>query len=325
MEEKVRRSWLIVPASNEARISQAHLAGSDVVVLDLAEGVADQDKPAARQRVASAIDQVKAGGAEVFVQVDPELLYADLRACVWPGLTGVIIARLESPSQISEAVELLDQLEGERGILPGSLEIVASLETAQGNQQAFDIATSSRRTWGLTLGRADLVMDLRPEPSGEIHLMQYLMQRLVIVAVAADRTPLGAWWRAPDRGLLATPDNTYQAAVRGRAIGFKGSFCLREDQVGPLNRGFTPAQEELDNAHLLLTTYNEVVARGGFDTLTVSPTDLHRTGDSGGQSDRIIDRGTAAQAQRLIHWSEICEARDQAKTAALEGRPLPAP
>ena len=325
MEEKVRRSWLIVPASNEARISQAHMAGSDVVVLDLAEAVADQDKPAARQRVASAVDEVKAGGAEVFVQVDPELLYADLAACVWPGLTGVIIARLESTSQISEADEMLDQLEGERGILPGSLEIVASLETARGNQQAYDIATASRRTWGLTLSRADLVMDLRPEPSEEIHLMQYLMQRLVIVAVAAGRTPLGAWWRAPDRGLLATPENTYQAAVRGRAIGFKGSFCLRDDQVGPLNQGFTPAQEELANARRLLTTYNEMVAREGFDTLTPGPPDLHRTGNAGGQADRIIDRGTAIQAQHLIHWAEVCGARDQAKDAVLEGRPLPTP
>jgi len=39
-------------------------------------------------------------------------------------------------------------------------------------------------------------MDLRPEPSGELHLMPYLMQRLITAANAAAVMPLGAWWRA---------------------------------------------------------------------------------------------------------------------------------
>jgi citrate lyase beta subunit len=79
-------------------------------------------------------------------------------------------------------------------------------------------------------------MDLRPEPSGEIHLLPYLMERLVIIARAIGVTPLGAWWRAPDRGLLATAENTLQAAKRGRAVGFKGAMCLRADQIDPLNK-----------------------------------------------------------------------------------------
>ena len=87
--------------------------------------------------------------------------------------------------------------------------------------------------------RADLVMDLRPEPDGEIHLLPYLMQRLVVIAGALGKTPLGAWWRAPDRGLLATPQNTFAAAQRGRAIGFRGALCLRPEQVDALNRAYT--------------------------------------------------------------------------------------
>jgi citrate lyase beta subunit len=82
-------------------------------------------------------------------------------------------------------------------------------------------------------------MDLRPEPDGEIHLMPCLMQRLIVIAGALGKAPLGAWWRAPDRGLLATPENTYRAARRGRALGFQGALCLSPDQVQPLQRAFT--------------------------------------------------------------------------------------
>lgn len=295
MGEKVRRSWLLVPMSKEERLEQAPQSKADVVVLDLVELVAERDKPLARERFPAALETVKAGGADVFAQVDVELLYADLHACVWPGLSGVMISRLESPRQVTEADRLLSQLEETRGLLPNTLDIVAALETARGNHHAYPISTASQRVWGLTLGRADLVMDLRPEPSGDIHLMPYLMQRLITVADATGTIPLGAWWRAPDRGLYATPDNTYQAALRGRAIGFTGSLGLLDNQVDPLNRGFTPTASDVACARDLLTAYDAATAQG-HAALKLD--------------NRIIDKGMADQARRLIALAEACAARD---------------
>ena len=236
--ERARRSWLLVPASKPHDIATAAKSGADVVVLDLVEFVAEKDKPAARRAVRGAIDGLRAGGAEVYAQVDPQFIDADVEAAAWPGLAGIVIARAETLEQVREAAAQLECFETEREISPGTLEIVAALETAKGNHAGDGILRASPRVWGATLGRADLVMDLRPEPTGEIHLMPYLMQRLVIVAGAAGVTPIGAWWRAPDRGLLATPDNTHAAARRGRAIGFKGAMCVRADQVNALNRAF---------------------------------------------------------------------------------------
>lgn len=308
--QKIRRSWLLVPASELELVRGAHRSGADVVLLDLTELVPEAKKSLARDTIEASIEQVKAGGAEVFVQVDPELIYADLVASVWPGLTGVVIARLESPQQMEEADQLLDRLEEERGILPNSLEIVGSLETAQGNHLGYEIATASPRIWGLGLGRADLVMDLRPEPSGEIHMMQYLMQRLITLANATGAVPVGAWWRHPDRGLLATPEDTYRAGFRGRSIGFKGSMCIIESQVGPLNQAFTPTDFEVSTAVSLLEAYREGVAQG---TGAVK------------WDDRVIDRGAAAQAQALVDLALSCAARDEAKLAAVEQRPVPTP
>jgi citrate lyase subunit beta/citryl-CoA lyase len=238
MSETIRRSWLVVPMSRADQIAQAPQCGADVIVLDLVELVAEEDKHSARENVEAAINTARASGAEVFAQIDPELHYADLHACVWPGLSGVVVSRAESRGQIVDVAALLTRLENGRGLLPNTLKIIAALETARGNHAAYDIAHASPRVSGLTLGRADLIMDLRPEPSGEIHLMPYLMQRLIIIAGSAGVTPIGAWWRAPDRGLLATPENTHHAAQRGRAIGFKGAMCLRANQVEPLNRAF---------------------------------------------------------------------------------------
>lgn len=238
MEPSQRRSWLLASLSHPDRIETLARCGADAIVLDLVEFVPEEAKHAARHEVVAAIATVRAAGAAAFTMVDPELAYADLHACVWPGLDGVVVSRVESAAQLREIDELISRLEHERGIPTGAVRIALALETARGNQDGYEIARASPRVSALTLGRADLIMDLRPEPDGEIHLMPYLMQRLVIIAGALGKTPLGAWWRAPDRGLLATPQNTYQAAQRGRAIGFKGTLCLHPDQIDPIHRAF---------------------------------------------------------------------------------------
>lgn len=309
--DEVRRSWLLVPMSNPERIASAHQAGPDVIVLDLVEFVAESDKPAAREKVAGSLNSVKAGGAEVFVQIEPALMLADLRAAAWPGLTGVVVSRAESAEQIAQIDAILSRLESERGLLPGSVEIVASLETAPGNHGGFEIATASSRISALTLGRADLIMDLRPEPSGEIHLMQYLMQRLVTIARAAGKTPLGAWWRHPDRGLLATPANTLAAAQRGRAIGFKGSFCVLDNQVAPLNEGFTPTDAEVASARAVRQAYSDATESGTIAAVS--------------QDGRILTADIARQHANVVALSDAIATREMFKTAAVEGRPLPVP
>lgn len=309
--DKVRRSWLIVPMSSPERIASAHQAGPDVIVLDLVEFVAESDKPAAREKVAESLSSAKAGGAEVFVQIEPALMLADLHAAIWPGVSGVVVSRAESADQIAQIEVTITVLEGERGLLPGSVEIAASLETAPGNHSGFEIATASPRISALTLGRADLIMDLRPEPSGEIHLMQYLMQRLVTIARAAGKTPLGAWWRHPDRGLLATPTNTLAAAGRGRAIGFMGSFCVRDNQVAPLNDGFTPTGAEVDAARSIQRAYLDATESGAIAAVS--------------HDGRILTADIARQYANVAALSDAIATREMFKTAAVEGRPVPVP
>ena len=309
--DKIRRSWLIVPMSNPERIAVAHQADADVIILDLVEFVAEADKPAARETIVGSLNTVKAGGAEAFVQIDPELMLADLRAAVRPGLNGVVVSRAESAEQIAQADAIISSLESERGLLPGSVEMVASLETAPGNHSGFEIATASPRVSALTLGRADLIMDLRPEPSGEIHLMQYLMQRLVTIAAAAGKTPLGAWWRHPDRGLLATPANTLAAAQRGRAIGFKGSFCVLDNQVGPLNKGFTPTAAEVEAARSIRQAYADATESGSIAAVS--------------HDGRILTADIVRQSANVLALSDAIATRETFKAAAVEGRPIPMP
>jgi citrate lyase subunit beta/citryl-CoA lyase len=256
--QRVRRSWLLIPGHRADLVPQADTFDADVIVFDLEDLVHDGRKPAARENVRSGIERARQGGAEVFVRCDLELLYADLQASVWRGLQGIILPKVTSVAQIREAEEILTHFESERGVMQAgllhevnefdeprrvdnSLEIHLSLENAAGNEAALELLESSRRIRSVSLGRADLVMDLRGEPSGELHLMPFLMQRLVVLANVAGVSPIGAWWQGNSRGMRASVADTERSARLGRLAGFKGAMCVQPEQVPALNRGFMPS------------------------------------------------------------------------------------
>ena len=238
MARTKRRSWLLVPPFEDA-VEEALGHGPDVVVLDMVELISPEARTQAVKGLAGVVERaVESRSAEVFLQVNVNRMPEELEAGIRPGVSGVVIPRLEWKAYVRRADALLRRLEQRRGIAAGSLQVVASLDTALGNHRAMELIQASTRVWGVSLGRADLTMDLRPAPDGEFHLLPYLMQRLIIMAGAAGVTPLGAWWRTPARGLMAPPRDTYEAAVRGKALGFRGSFCVEGEQAQALNRGF---------------------------------------------------------------------------------------
>ncbi|MBV9324434.1 MAG: hypothetical protein JO352_11655 [Chloroflexi bacterium] len=272
--QPVRRSWLLVPAHRLDLMERLDTFEADVVVLDLEDLVHDQRKPAARGNIREGIDRARRGGAEVFVRCDLELLYADLDASVWRGLQGIVLPKVTSVEQIREAAELLAHFEAERGVMQAgllheinefdeprtidnSLEIHLSLENAEGNQLAVQLIESSARIRSVSLGRADLVMDLRGEPNGELHLMPFLMQRLVIIAGMTEVMPVGAWWQATSRGTRDSPENSQRAARLGWSAGFKGGLCADPGQVAALNAGFTPAIAEAPEWHAACAARDE--------------------------------------------------------------------
>ena len=238
MTTSKRRSWLLVPPFEDA-VDDALGHGPDVLVVDMVELVPPEARAQAVKRLAGVVERaVAAGSAEVFLQVNVNRMSEELEAGIRPGVSGVVMPRLEWKAYVRQADFLLRRMEQRRGFASGSLQVVASLDTALGNHRAMELVQASPRIWGVSLGRTDLVMGLRPGPDAEFHLLPYLMQRLIIVAGAAGVTPLGACWRTPARGLMAPPTDTYEAAVRGKALGFRGSFCVEGEQARALNRGF---------------------------------------------------------------------------------------
>ena len=314
--EQVRRSWLIVPAHDTDALVEAAEASADVVVLDLQDTVHDSKKHHARENIRGAIGQMRGRGAEAFIRSDVELMHADLAASVWPGLSGVVLPGITSVDQVMEADRLLGRLEAERGVVrpppvgdvreaddprgpDQALEIHLCLDTGRGNWDAVDLIQASVRVKSISLGRADLVMDLREEPTGDLHLMPYLMQRLVIIAATTNVQPIGAWWRGTSRGLAASYDDTLEAAIAGRQTGFRGGLCMRSHQTAALNAGFTPSTTEVDRATSIISTVAQAQGDASLSAVV---------------NGEFIDLATIGIAKQILECAKACQARDESKS-----------
>jgi citrate lyase subunit beta/citryl-CoA lyase len=236
-----RRSWMIVPAHDAAAVMRTQEFKPDVVVLDLEYSVPPRCKELARSGLKTQVRSLGESQAEVFVRVDRDTRWADVDAAMHRGIRGIVFPGPEEPGEVIELAELITAKEKERGLDPGTTELVLMLESAKGFWNAAALAQASARVTALGVGRIDLTMRLGPVPQGEFRLYRFLMTRSVVAARMLAKQPLGAFWRPGSRGGVASAAITAKAARDGRLMGYTGCICATPEQVATVNDGYTPA------------------------------------------------------------------------------------
>ncbi len=236
-----RRSWMILPAHDSAAVMRYQEYEPDVVVLDLEYSVPPKSKEAARSGMGALINEIGDRQTEVFVRIDRETRWADARAAMHRGIRGIIFPGPDEPEEVAEVGELVAAMDKERGVDPGSTELVPMLESGKGFWNAAAIADASPRVTALGVGRIDLTMMLGPVPQGEFRLYRFLMSRTLVAARMLGKQPLGALWRPGSRGGVAAKEATAKAAREASLMGFTGCVCASPEQVAPANEGFAAA------------------------------------------------------------------------------------
>lgn len=238
MANNSRRSWAIVPAHDAAALTGAKDLNADIVVLDLEYSVPPKAKEAARAGLGAHIKQLADAQVNVFVRIDRDTRWADVRAAIHRGVKGIVFPGPDAPEEVAELCALITDMERARGVEPCTTELVLMLESAKGFWSAAAIADASPRITALGVGRVDLTMQLGPLPQNEFRLHRFLMTRALVAARMLGKQPLGAMWRPGSRGGVASRDHTAQAANEARLMGFTGCVCATPEQVAAVNAGF---------------------------------------------------------------------------------------
>jgi citrate lyase subunit beta / citryl-CoA lyase len=249
-----RRSVLYVPASNARALEKARTLPADSIIVDLEDAVAPAAKDDARARAVAAI-AAGFGGSEVVLRVngaDTPWGADDLRAAARAGADAVLLPKVETAAQVTDAEWLLVDAGA-----PETLRLWVMIETPRGVLAAPLVAAATPRLACVVAGTSDLVKDLgaRATP-GRLEVLPALGLLLLAARAnglaALDGVHLDL---ADDAGLEA-------ACRQGRDLGFDGKTLVHPRSIPIANRVFAPSAEEVADARRIIEAHAEAVRAG---------------------------------------------------------------
>lgn len=294
----VWRSMLFVPVTAERFVNGAARRGADAIILDLEDAVAASEKERARTLVPEAAKIVSQGGADVVVRLNRPLRMTvrDLEAVIGPGVQAVALPKAESAQHVELVAEIIDELEAERGMTPGTTKMLAMVETCSAFFHIAEIAKASPRLVALNLGAEDFATAAGMLPEAEGLFMP--KQMCVFAARAAGIMPMGFVGTVADFSDL---DGFRQTVRRSRHLGFMGASVIHPSQVPILNGEFRPGAGQVEHAQRVVAAYDKALAEG-VGAVTVDG--------------RMIDVPIVERAKVLLAREAQIAAREAKKQAA---------
>ncbi|EPX85232.1 HpcH/HpaI aldolase/citrate lyase family protein [Salipiger mucosus] len=280
------RSLLYVPGNNERFLGKAQSRGADALILDLEDSVPADRKQAARDMVAGALPELERGPSDLCLRVNGELLHlaGDLHLVAGRDLAAILLPKCEDAGKVRMVAEALDTLDpaGRTGIVP-------LIESPSGLHAAHAIAAAHPRVVALLLGSEDFAATCGIVPS-EATLLG-AKQQIVYAARAAGIAPLGLL----DSVAAYSGDGIGELAARSAAFGFSGATAVHPGAVAPLNRGFSPSEDDIAWAEEVVEAM-EAATREGRGAVSV-----------GG---RMIDKPILERARRTLARRRLAPTAD---------------
>ncbi len=243
------RTALFAPGIKERVMTKALESGADAVILDLEDSVPVSAKAEARALVAKAIDAAAAAShPAIYVRVNAAttgLLIDDLDAVARPGLDAILLSKAENVGDVQQAAAALERHESQRGMKPGSAEIILQIENALGVYNCFNLIKASPRVVATCFGSArdgDLQTDLGCSWSIEGTELLYARSKVLLDTRAAGSHiyPLdGVFADLNDEaGLIA--DSRLSAR-----LGYIGRTVIHPKQIAPVKNAYAVPEAEV--------------------------------------------------------------------------------
>lgn len=256
----MRRTMLFIPGNSPAMLINADIHQADAIILDLEDAVSPLEKDAARILVRNAIEHLKYRGTELIVRINPlgtDYIQEDLETIVPLSPSLIMPTKVAGSDDIKRVDAMITAIETAHGMAPGTVGLIPLLETAEGVENAFQIAKASPRVKAIFLGAEDLTSDLqaiRSKPSEEI---LWARGRMVMAA------------RAAGIDVYDTPftdvnddEGTEKDALFARSMGFTGKAAISPRHVPIINTVFSPSEKEILYAKEVLAVIEEAKRLG---------------------------------------------------------------
>lgn len=286
---KLRRTMMFMNAQKPALIKDAYIYGSDSIILDLEDAVAENQKDAARFSLYHALKNIDYGNTEVIVRInglDTPHWQEDIRVVVAGGADGIRIAKCESADDVRLVEKHVLAAEKEFGVEEGRTLLMAALESPKGIMNAYEIVTASDRLFGCAISGGDFRKSMHVQINrGGIEMLAARSQML-LAARAANVQCFDTMYPHID------DIEGFESEVRqNREMGFDGKSIVSPRQIRFVHETFAPTPKEIAYAEKLVRSFNEQ-ADSGVGVYTVDG--------------KMVDIPFFEDARRVIALAKAC-------------------
>jgi citrate lyase subunit beta/citryl-CoA lyase len=265
-------TWLFVPGNRPERFDKAMASGADVIILDVEDAVAPNDKPEARRAIAQWCAASTAHRSRLAIRInDPTTAWFadDLALLRTSSVPAAMLPKAESPEQVAQVVRAM----------AGDGSVIPMIESAKGVAGVEAIA-SAERVLRLAFGTLDYAVDLNL--SGDERGLVYAAGRIAVASKCAGLA-------SPIAGVTLALDDEAQLATDvafARACGFGAKLCIHPRQVETVRRLFAPTPNEIDWAARVVAAANSHAGAFALDG-------------------KMVDRPVLLKAQAILRWRTI--------------------
>ncbi len=246
MTTRRRRSALYMPASNARAIAKARTLDCDVVILDLEDAVAPDEKAAARDRVVEAVREGGFGERELVVRVnglDTPWYADDIAAIRAIGVDAVLVPKVSS---VADLVAVRASLGEDGPPIWAMIETCAAILALP----ALSAAAAETRLTALVAGTNDLAKEMRCRLDADRMPLIPALTATIMAARAAGIVALDGVCNALD-----DPPRFTAECAQGATLGFDGKTLIHPSQIDAANAGFGPTEEELAWARQIVAAF----------------------------------------------------------------------
>ncbi len=252
---RARRALLYMPGDDENKIKKATELDVDSIVLDLEDSVSMSCKNKARETVANALTELDFSGSERLVRINPfssGLAAGDLEMVLPSRPDGILLPKTTTAEDVQKLSKILADFEKDNGLENNAIRILAIIESAIGIININEIAQSGPRLDALVFGGEDLATDINALRTRNGWELFYARGALILHAGAYDLQAID---------MVCTDFSDMHAledeALQSLKMGFSGKQIIHPNQIEPVQRAFTPDDEEISYALKLIEKYEE--------------------------------------------------------------------
>ena len=261
--------------------------GSDALIFDLEDAVSPAEKDSARVLVRNTLRYMDLGSCEIIVRInsiDTDYWKKDIDAILPYSPALILLPKVNCAQDALIADEYMTEVEQKLGLEQGKVKLMPLIETALGVENAFSIATATKRVAALFLGAEDLTADLRCKRTKGGAEINYARTRLVMAARAANIDVYDTPFTDvnDDEGIRVD-------AEYAKALGFTGKASISPRHVDVINEVFSPSERDIAYAYEVMEAIR-IAKEQGRGVIS-----LHN---------KMIDAPIVARAQQTIAMAE---------------------